>query len=485
MTVISPPYDLPDLRPFRTIQHRMRLAGGAVVTENGVLESDTYVAGTSGWQIAGDGSAEFNNITARGDVVASSFSTSAETDQITNGTFESGTTGWTAGSNTTISQSSTQKHSGTYSLRAVRSATTGSISAYTEVSALLGRAYHARLWLRGDTASRTYTLTLEGYTVGSQVRFKTDRTVQVTAATWVEFELWLLAIPSTSVTKLRLTVSCTDATTTAGFYLDDVSLALLPEITTPYLSTDADDSGLYSYMTPDHIGFYDPDSDYRDERWGLHLDGSNSLQRLLRLRGPGGDSFSGGVNTKPCFIEMVDNSVLTMKGSGITIDAYTLGTLTLNGQLVVSDSEPSFGGYVAPTDFDLLHKSVIVQGAPAGNSDVTGAAFATWGPSTTVTIPAWATRAHVMVGITGVYGITSSSGITCRIQLDGVNGIQISETAETAPSTRHCMAWADTFTGFSTGSGKSLIVQALRSSGAGAMRADTASDFTYLVVFSA
>lgn len=38
MTVITPPYQLPDLRPFRTIQNKMRLQGGAVVTENGSIE---------------------------------------------------------------------------------------------------------------------------------------------------------------------------------------------------------------------------------------------------------------------------------------------------------------------------------------------------------------------------------------------------------------------------------------------------------------
>ena len=66
--VISPPYDLPDLRPFHTIQNRMRLQGGAIVTEHGSLESDDYVAAVSGWQINGMGDVEFNDATIRGTV---------------------------------------------------------------------------------------------------------------------------------------------------------------------------------------------------------------------------------------------------------------------------------------------------------------------------------------------------------------------------------------------------------------------------------
>ena len=71
MGVLTPAYQLPDLRPFRSIEHRLRLAGGAVVTENGVLRSDDYVPGLSGWCIFGDGTAEFNDGTFRGEIDAS------------------------------------------------------------------------------------------------------------------------------------------------------------------------------------------------------------------------------------------------------------------------------------------------------------------------------------------------------------------------------------------------------------------------------
>jgi hypothetical protein len=78
-------YDLPELRPFRTIAHRMRLAGGAVVTENGRLESDdfdgtTFAAddSTTGWAIYGNGDVVFNSGVFRGTIEADSFRTNAE-----------------------------------------------------------------------------------------------------------------------------------------------------------------------------------------------------------------------------------------------------------------------------------------------------------------------------------------------------------------------------------------------------------------------
>lgn len=42
------------------------IGGGAA----GIIRSENYVAGTSGWAIFGDGSAEFNTVTVRGDIVS-------------------------------------------------------------------------------------------------------------------------------------------------------------------------------------------------------------------------------------------------------------------------------------------------------------------------------------------------------------------------------------------------------------------------------
>lgn len=69
-------YAIPDSTgATRQTQRQMRLAGGAVVTENGVLASDDYSAGSAGWIVKGNGDVEFNNGTFRGDIVAQSFAT--------------------------------------------------------------------------------------------------------------------------------------------------------------------------------------------------------------------------------------------------------------------------------------------------------------------------------------------------------------------------------------------------------------------------
>lgn len=68
MAVITPPYQLPDLRPFRQLQHRPRLVGGGVVTQNGTLESEDFLTTVRGWAINGAGDAEFNDVIVRGTI---------------------------------------------------------------------------------------------------------------------------------------------------------------------------------------------------------------------------------------------------------------------------------------------------------------------------------------------------------------------------------------------------------------------------------
>ena len=95
MAVITPPYQLPELRPFRTIAHRLRLVGGAVVTQNGILQSEDYVPGESGWIVYGNGDVEFNDGVFRGEIVADSFR--AVATLIESWTFNGASTdGWVA-----------------------------------------------------------------------------------------------------------------------------------------------------------------------------------------------------------------------------------------------------------------------------------------------------------------------------------------------------------------------------------------------------
>ncbi len=93
----SVPYDLPDLRPFRAIQNQMRLQGGAVVTQNGSMESDDFVTGVSGWQINGVGNSEFNNVTVRGTIGGSTLGGAlvvGASGTIQSSNFSTGVAGW-------------------------------------------------------------------------------------------------------------------------------------------------------------------------------------------------------------------------------------------------------------------------------------------------------------------------------------------------------------------------------------------------------
>lgn len=81
MTTATLPYDLPDLRPFRAIQNRMRIQGGSVVTGSGVLQSENYdgtdVAtgdSTQGWRLEGAGDSDLNDVRVRGELIVTGLS---------------------------------------------------------------------------------------------------------------------------------------------------------------------------------------------------------------------------------------------------------------------------------------------------------------------------------------------------------------------------------------------------------------------------
>lgn len=89
----------------------------AVAIESGkYISSTSYVAGVSGWKIFADGTAEFNNVTVRGLLLASQAVFSEGTQLLTNGTFDVNTTGWT-GSNCTLARDTTTKRTGAGSLK--------------------------------------------------------------------------------------------------------------------------------------------------------------------------------------------------------------------------------------------------------------------------------------------------------------------------------------------------------------------------------
>lgn len=133
-----------------------------------------------------------------------------------------------------------------------------------------------------------------------------------------------------------------------------------------------------------------------------------------------------------------------------------------------------------------LQQTTVLQTNPPGNDDLTAAAFADWGSTTTVTIPSWATTAYITTSICGAFPITAAGGFQFRVVLDGITGRTVTGiTGDFTNNPRASLSWSDSLTGFSTGASKTIKTQGFRSSGTGALRVDVVSDFTYHVTFSA
>jgi hypothetical protein len=375
-------YDLPELRPFRTIAHRIRLAGGAVVTENGRLESDDFVPGVSGWQINGSGDSEFNNVIVRGDIGDGT----VEGELVVQGGLESdnfvaGSAGW-------------------------------------------------RIDGGGDAEFNEGTIRTDlivGNPVGRRIEILSDNGSGQPA---------ILFYPDAGLT-LPIQLSMFPGSGQFRLESSDGYGSLLIDDGEVYISSGngGGDPGLLDLFGVD-----------------VNVGGSTFLvtSDIARLEPATDLQLASGT------IEWGDGT------TGVPVN-------TVDGF----------------TSFHLATRTVTVRGAPAGNDDANDAAFASWGPATTVDIPDWATSAHIQTNICGVYGITGVCGIILRTLLDGqTSGLQTSVSGDNL-SVRHNYSYCETITGFSTGAGKALIVQDQRSSGAGAIRADTNSDFCYFVTFTA
>lgn len=90
----------------------LRLDGGAEIVANSItanelavtaitteaIASSDFATGVSGWQIHGDGTAEFNDVTVRGDIVTSSITANRDDNILDNPTFETNVNNWTVDS---------------------------------------------------------------------------------------------------------------------------------------------------------------------------------------------------------------------------------------------------------------------------------------------------------------------------------------------------------------------------------------------------
>lgn len=220
-----------------------------------VVQSTSYVAGTSGWSINADGTAEFNNVTVRGTLVApyidaqqangvvgtaGTFETTAGSSLLglsspaVNGTFEdSTTTGWTGGG-ATLSSQATLPHSGTRSMR-IRSNAGGTVTATTptgtngmDCSPLKG--YQVGVWLRTAATARTALIRLLFYKADGSAcattPYWTSSYVGQTSAdstTYVERVVNQVSPPDAAFMAVQVEVQGT--ATSEDHHVDDITVA--------------------------------------------------------------------------------------------------------------------------------------------------------------------------------------------------------------------------------------------------------------------
>ncbi len=133
------------------------------LTSGKYIRSTSYVAGTAGWNIDADGTADLNDVTVRGRLVASTIEADTSVNLVPNGTFDVNATGWSATTNCSIARvtSTPSPQSGAGSLKitptgagdvVVRSTTgTGGIPIEPNT------AYEIRRYVRSQTATHRAT----------------------------------------------------------------------------------------------------------------------------------------------------------------------------------------------------------------------------------------------------------------------------------------------------------------------------------------
>jgi hypothetical protein len=132
----------------------------------GLIESQNYVADTSGWRLGQDGYAEFSDIKARGELAVSRIEATIGNDILTNGGLDTDTTGWSA-TDGTIARDNTvfpTSPAGTpASLKITLSAAFTAKVYYTQTNPNpTGEdgIYDCSCWVKFETAGSSYSITV-------------------------------------------------------------------------------------------------------------------------------------------------------------------------------------------------------------------------------------------------------------------------------------------------------------------------------------
>lgn len=150
---------------------------------------------------------------------------------LSNGTFNTNTTGWAAGASTTIARVTTPVRTGAGALRVTRNTSTGAASATTPtgtsgVPVLAGQTYTARLWTRAGATSRMVSVGLRFYNAAGNEIGLLASGVPNTTTGWTEtVQTW---VAPQGARYVAVTVEVAGAAASEVHYVDDVTLTLDP-----------------------------------------------------------------------------------------------------------------------------------------------------------------------------------------------------------------------------------------------------------------
>lgn len=188
------------------------------------IRSNSYVAGTSGWSIDADGSAEFNNVTVRGSLKGPGVNllsnggnetAASGTDMMTNGAFTSNGAGWTAGSNTTLVYTGSGGQSGGF--MSIKSNAAGAFSANTPTGTsgfpvTPGKQYVVTWYQKRISATadrgldlkfRLYDSTGTGFGTGHGPLANLQGVAGGSTGSWVQITGYFVAIPGSAYVSFQ------------------------------------------------------------------------------------------------------------------------------------------------------------------------------------------------------------------------------------------------------------------------------------------
>lgn len=225
---------------------------GAIDVEVGKhIESSSYTPGVDGWHIGGDGSAEFNDVTVRGDVTTNRLVAVPGTENFVGpGTFPVDIEGWTsANAIGTLSRVATPNHGGAGSLRIARSGSGTFVVRSPAWPVEADQAFQARVWIdesgsNGGVVTRIRWEDASGNLLPDPADWYSYLPEN---PVWPGFNQWYMNgegetfVAPAGAEQARLEVlEALSSSATSSIYIDDVAVVAAPILMGGYRSSDSD-----------------------------------------------------------------------------------------------------------------------------------------------------------------------------------------------------------------------------------------------------